>query len=302
MTTQPIVTENYDFKDIFPTCVNDFHTHTTNSTTNVESKIGNTCSVNVKSLNFDEYYRYFFVSNCKQLLLYLNYIKNKNSTTEISRGCKYFNYRLKYLLNIYNCPEKSTVKAYNKMIIKENENIYYNISNICELYIKDISDDIFQNFEKLNDLYNAFILQSEKCPKNSTCFTKYTNYSKNCENLNNNSYCQVLNSFKLLYIQDTVNEHIHKEASEFTESSSLIHIRAAFLTITFTIFALSLIIFIFHKNTSYRSYLQKLLVKIRRFINKKDEEYLIFLDSLESPYKPSIDKDYTIEYSSVHYS
>ncbi|GAW84436.1 variable surface protein [Plasmodium gonderi] len=302
MTTQPAVAENYDFKDIFPTCLNDFHTHTTNSKTNVESQIGNTCSVTANSLNFHQHYRYFFVSKCKELLLYLNYIKNKNSTTEIAPGCKYFNYKLKYLLNIYKCPEQSTEKAYKKMIIEQNEETYFNVSNICETYIKDLSDDTFQKFEKLNDLYNAFILQRRNCPKNSTCFKKYTDYSETCENLNKNSYCHVLNSFKLLYIQDSVNEYIHKEAYEHSQSSLFIHIRAAFLTIIFSIFTITLIIFIFYKNTSYRSYLEQLLVKIRRFFNKKDEEYLIYFDSLESPYKPSIDKDYSIEYSSVDYS
>ncbi|GAW84404.1 variable surface protein [Plasmodium gonderi] len=300
MNTQTVLTENYDFKDIFPTCLNDFRTHRTNITNNVEFKIGNTCSVTAHSLKFNPDYREFFVSNCKNLLLYLYYIKNNKTTTDEEPSCKYFNYRLKYLLNTYKCPEKSTEKAYKTMIIKDNENTYFNISNICQLYIKDLSDDTFQKFENLNELYSIFKQAEGTCTKNTRCFNKYMNYSVDCDNSNNSSYCQILNKFKFLYILDTVIEPINKNISESTHSSTLIHIRAAFLTITFMTFLISTSIFILYKYTSYRSYSPPVLVKIKRLFNKKDEEYSTLLDSFKCAYNTSIDNDYRIEYSSVN--
>ncbi|GAW84533.1 variable surface protein [Plasmodium gonderi] len=270
MATNPVVKEDFDFKDIFPTCLYDFNTYSSKAI-NDDYKLDNTCSMIMMLLEPRRGISESYIAACRELVLYLDYIKTKRSSTLI----KYIH--LTYLIHVLH-------------------------------YVKEFTDDTFQKFENLNNLYNTFMQKKENCPMKSECFNKYTQIFKVCENMNNSNYCQVLNSFKIQYIQNSVNEPVRKEASELPYSSSLTHIRAAFLILTFMTFAISTTILILYKvknkfslyniykiyYTTYRSYLRPLLVNIKRLFNKKDEEYLTLLDSFEYAYNASIDNDYRI--------
>ncbi|GAW84604.1 variable surface protein [Plasmodium gonderi] len=259
MSSTPGVNEDFDFKDIFPTCLKSFNMHSSEAI-NDDYILKNTCTMIIMYLERRQGISESFIAKCKELVLYLDYIENNLPLNNIKPCCNYFNFKLKYLLNHYYCPDKSTQNAYNIIINQKVQKNFRSVPKVCQQYIDELTVDNFENFNDLNKLYNSLkILGSDTyiCPYNNEYFNKYTNLLNKWQDVKQASFCTVLDLFKLEYIKENEADPQNKDVSEHTHSqidvsgpiysSMLTHTRETFLTITIITFAISTIIFILYK-------------------------------------------------------
>ncbi|GAW84558.1 variable surface protein [Plasmodium gonderi] len=286
--------ENFVFSGIFPVCLEDIKMVIRNiDYSPLYYTYQNNCNHYGIKLAIDNPK---FLTYCMHLSFYLDHIKKESSDNK-EASCKYFNYILKYFVRDINPSCKVERECYNRMINAKYANIE-GMSDICLQYVINFNDDTFQKFDNLYNLYNTLINNGDTCLSNSTCFNKYTEVSSSCQDGKKGNFCKVLQSFKELYINDGENEQ--KEDSEIMYTSTGTYIRMIFLSLSFSTFVISLIVFILYKYTPSSSYLKPMIMKLKRIFNKKNDEYLTLLDPFEYTYKNSIDQDYRIEYSSVY--
>ncbi|GAW84292.1 variable surface protein [Plasmodium gonderi] len=300
-----IASDDFNYMEIFPTCINEFNRAKSNNTYSWLNDAYNQCTQIKWKLNIegDSFNRY-----CTDLIYYLNYI-NDNLGINKNANCKYFNYLLKYITDKFKVICDGEENCYEEMI-KSNISNIPGMPNTCVQYVKNINNDTFEILKKLDKLYESLkLLGTEKytCPYDSECYDIYKELSKKCTNESNKNFCELLEKFKNIHVndvddvddegdvgdvddEDDVDDLDIVDVVKRTHSSSYKHIRAIFLTLTFTIFY-----------TPYGSVLHEVLRKLKKLFMKNNKERLSLLDSCERSYNNSIEHGYRIEYGSEDY-
>ncbi|GAW84271.1 variable surface protein [Plasmodium gonderi] len=293
--------EYFDFKNIFPACYDDFNANIINDSSFDNHTIKNTCNGITNHLKINQNTRSIFKSDCRYLILYLDYIEKNEFTVDIKAYCKYFNYKLKEILELYKCSFKDTKNVYEKMISIGNNSQHKKVANICITDFEDLDEGNFNVLHKLNELYYTFRSKSNTCISNSDCFKSYIQLSDICDQGKNKSLCELLNKFKKENMKYMKNAESKEESPTVSYHSYVISARTIILTLFIISFTILMIIFFLYKvkyninYTSYRSFLQQILWMFRRTLNKKNKDNLKIMHSFELTYNNLIDNNYQID-------
>ncbi|GAW84554.1 variable surface protein [Plasmodium gonderi] len=296
---------------IFPTFLYIYDFITRNVSNNVDHKLGNTCNIIASNLQINGYYKGMFISNCKELISYLEYINGQKEFIDIKPSCNYFNFKLKAALEYYDCSVKSTKDAYEKMIsageIKQNKSV----SNICVNYVKDLDDITVSILEKLNKLYISFIKNKNICSPHSNCYDIYMELSENYKNWNNISFHELLYRFKEENMKYIITVNPLPKKSEIIDCSSSKKTRIIILASYIVPISILTIIFFLHKVRNkfnlfiykiYCSFLQPLARMLSNIMNKKNCHKLNLRDSFTTTHNNLIDDKFRMSYNSLDYN
>ncbi|SBS80921.1 PIR Superfamily Protein [Plasmodium ovale curtisi] len=88
----------------------------------------------------------------KKFMNYLTVLKGEHNKQNTAGGCKYLYYWIYYILTDKKKPPKYISAFYEKLL--ENYSSYE--EDICKSYKESISEVIYENLNKLNDLYDKF--------------------------------------------------------------------------------------------------------------------------------------------------
>ncbi|GAW84602.1 variable surface protein [Plasmodium gonderi] len=295
------ITLKDDLKGIFPTCMDDFDTHSRHVEKINVGKNENTCIVITRLLGVTRFYSLCFISQCKELIHYLDYINNAESDI-IKPSCVYFNYKLKVLLKYYKSPKKIN-DAYDIMINTGSTRSSAIVSNICKGKHVDLDDGTFFILDKLNKLYHIVKNKIDVFPFSSDCYNIYMDLSNICDKGKNVSFHELLNDFKHKYIKHEqvviaqlgVHEVLHYT---FGKHERIIILVLCIIPVTIIMITFFMYKFKYKYNT-YGSFLQLVLIKLRRILNRKKEDYLIIVNSFEETYNEFIRNEYHISNSSL---
>ncbi|GAW84520.1 variable surface protein [Plasmodium gonderi] len=326
----------FNFQNIFPQCRYDIngieYRELKNPWYNLCSP---TCNDFQKRINVSSDVSFYFHKSCIILCMYLKHIQINKSSSHVKEKacCKYFYYKLKELIKNYRGTCTTTKECYEKMRIKENQG-RMDIPNICvsHLYgIDDINDDTYEKFQylqKLYDIEDKFNKTWVDCPTANKIINEYISYSEKNKNVNNNqSFREELNKVNVRYNayrnkksncfpsrkpshsslesgKDTgaiIGTDTYTKSASFTDIEAYAAIHRGTSTVTgvsvLTITIL-MIIFFLYKYTSYGSFLQSIVRKLRRRMKKKYDNSLNIKDSFDKTYTNLNKSNYRIAYYS----
>ncbi|GAW84208.1 variable surface protein [Plasmodium gonderi] len=289
------ISKDFKFDVIFPNCMTDYEKY---------------------KLKFDERYRSIpevlcnnikadlgqctntsnFMTDCKTLIFYLDYVHNISSSSNIGPCCNYFNYILKQSLKELNCTEQSSRFAYEKINNRIIGSSFNHAHNICMTNFESLHDNLYSLLDELNELYRSFLTKSEGCANHSECYKKYMKLLLEYGNIENHSFHELLDKFKyenMQYMSD-IQERLKLH-------ESLKNARIIILTLIIIPFTLSMITFFLYKFTPYGLILQSSIWKIWRVWNRKNKDHLNIMDSSELIYNIFRDNKYKKECTSLGY-
>ncbi|SBT73353.1 Plasmodium vivax Vir protein, putative [Plasmodium ovale] len=136
---------------------------------------------------------------CKQIFAYLNHLEKQYKSSYVPAGCKYLNYWLYCELIKDNVSSYNTLFLYRKFLDKYIEKIGDD-PNICEGYIEDINEDIYNKVKKILELYERFnIFKDTKksfatthCTDAKECANTYSALIEECHKYGNTYFCEAL--------------------------------------------------------------------------------------------------------------
>ncbi|GAW84432.1 variable surface protein [Plasmodium gonderi] len=305
----------FNFKNIFPTCLDDYNNNISNSSREINSKRENECITITNILGFHNS-KDTFMPNCKDIIIYLDYIDNNSSSFDINPSCKYFNYKLKKLLSSHKSNIQSTKVFYNNMINITNSRIYKNVPGICMNYFDELDDSTFTILDKLNNLYSILKRNGNECPTESECYEKFMELSNIYGRVNNESLREILSNFRkenikiIENIENVVQVNSKKEVHAVSHHTSGINARTIILftihVITEKLYKISntpiniyIKIFLNYQYTSYVSFLHPISSIIRIMWNRKNKTDIKLFDSFENNYEELIDKRSQISYNAL---
>ncbi|GAW83968.1 variable surface protein [Plasmodium gonderi] len=198
----------FNFKDIFPKCMNDFNKHAKDKKHKPYDDYSNYCNkLSIKkacNINGQDYNR-----SCMDILYYLNYININISKDEayLEQGCKYLHYKLKDLFEKFKCPCNDPKICYNEMKnLSEslNFNMISNLLGHCSDYPIDLNEDILQMFKDidiLNDKYNIFVSTQAPNVSKFEALRQHIQYLEKYKSNNNTTFISLLEYFNNSFIQ-----------------------------------------------------------------------------------------------------
>ncbi|GAW84425.1 variable surface protein [Plasmodium gonderi] len=291
------VDEGFDFKDIFPTCMEKYNSATAFDKIQSRNVYIKLCEEISKKLNINNFN---FNISCKDLSSYLESIIN----TEKVACCKYFSYRLKDELEGLNPSCGGEKECYKKM--KEaKDSTNKTLSNACKEHVVDLKDGTHYIMNELNLLYNYFKDAKNNSYNNSNQFT--CTFVKEClkiynklleinRGINNISLNEVLKMFKQEY-----DKHYDKFVYCLSFSKIIHYTSWAFGGTFILTVAISVTIYIWYMYTPYASYLQQIILKLKKILNKKSNNVKNLTNSFEITYKNLIDENYMVSNNSADY-
>ncbi|GAW84004.1 variable surface protein [Plasmodium gonderi] len=302
-----------------------------------------------------------FTVDCRRLSILLDNMKlllNRNHHNKIY-FCIYFGYKMHELLKKYNCTIKSPTVAYDYMMKAYKYRFNTIIPKICKDYFVDLSHETYENFKKLDELYNRFYLfknSNHSCSHAEYCSTEYKKLLRTISSEQNMDFHDLLYEFIYHYekymqklnvckstpqtlpplpeqdrsrvistepmtvnvIRDKISkievsginemegtgENMLKMISE--RKKTLDKARLSPHTGTETtlssgmivlFFSVLIILFILYKYTTFGSYFNPRMRKIKRKIKKRNKENINNMDSYKLAYNNPNDNCYHIEYS-----
>ncbi|GAB69407.1 hypothetical protein PCYB_001550 [Plasmodium cynomolgi strain B] len=213
-----------------------------------------------------------FIKFCTNAASYITYSKY-NSNVNIFAFCEYTNYWFYGML-------KSTDKiTYNQTsFIKFLDDV--DIIQYCKDHAEAIDEHKYSYLKKLDELYENFYIFKQKsstddhnrCGKGEICAQEYKKLEGTCLGNGNNSFCNELEKFRVLF-----NNHLEsiikcKNIEELPSFQS----SALASTVLLPVSVISVIIFfsfIAYKYTPFGSWINPKLMKQKRYINKLLQEY-----------------------------
>ncbi|GAW84091.1 variable surface protein [Plasmodium gonderi] len=199
--------EDFNFKELFPTCMNVYDELAKNKPRPYDSNLNEPYKNIRKKLNV-ETQDGKFISHCKELINYLYYIKDKQNS-DVKKRCNYLNYMLKHVLKTSKCNDKNSKTFYDKIIGEREISYIMNSSNVCECFIQDLDNNIFSVLLELNGLYEIISKPGLKSYKNKYCYDMYKEISGIYDNSNNECLRRVVKNFKkenMAYFPESINE------------------------------------------------------------------------------------------------
>ncbi|SBT73455.1 hypothetical protein POWCR01_000117900 [Plasmodium ovale] len=142
-------------------------------------------------------------STCYKVLMFLNYLEQRNNPHYIVSGCRFLNY---WLYNNDELKEKNTFNAVNFYESLKGRNHHYFYNDLCGGNIEHISEEIIANIRMLIELHEKFdkIVPTKEpldyiCEQTLACANLYGTYMKEfCVDINN-VFCVELENFKPKY-------------------------------------------------------------------------------------------------------
>ncbi|GAW83967.1 variable surface protein [Plasmodium gonderi] len=308
MSTPANKKTEFNFKNIFPICSEDYNKHSRNQSKENSTELMNSCSAITATLGFSQNHE-SFVPNCKDLIIYLDYIQSKPPLSDINARCKYFNYKLKQILNSQKYNKLGTKSAYTNMITITNSINHKKVPDICKNYVDDLDDSTFEILEALDNLYDYLKGQGNKCNFHSECYVKYMELSSKYVGVHNRSLRELLSNFKDEYIEnreDVDTRNIpqvtsNQELPAVSHHTSGINARAIILVLLILSFTTLIIIFFLYKYTSYVSSLHSIASIIRKIRKRKNKKDIKLLNSFENDNEELINKSSQISYNPLQY-
>ncbi|KMZ95069.1 hypothetical protein PVMG_05596 [Plasmodium vivax Mauritania I] len=206
----------------------------------------------------------FNEQDCKAVMRYLNDLVDKINNNNIEKRCMYLYYWLYY--NFFQKEKliSETLLLYNRLIDDFNT---YNATSPCPKYINGISRFIFDEAEKLIELYTNFNKLNEihklpedaycECAKN--CANSYMDYIKECDKYINKDFCNELENFRIEYNEymSSVNKcpNVNKNLPSYKKFNiqlitlipcSLIMLTSVIFFILYKVIIISLNIYMFY--------------------------------------------------------
>ncbi|SBT85584.1 PIR protein [Plasmodium malariae] len=217
-----------------------------------------------------------FITACQEIGRYLIEIKDKYYSDRFKR-CKYLKYRIN---SDNNYKDHRWFDAYKEVSsIKEN---------ICAQELKVIDSNVLAKLTELYNLYenfNNFNIEKDQitmnCESARKCYEFYNKHYKDCDESNNDDFCEELKNFKEVY-EDTMSnvtscpdvpQQLPPKKRDFVILSSLT--TAVVLLASFTLFFL-------YKFTPIKSFLRNRLQKKKISELREVEEKTI--ESIKNTY------------------
>ncbi|GAW84282.1 variable surface protein [Plasmodium gonderi] len=295
----------FDFRNIFPQCRYDFNGLEYGTLRKPWlNYCSPTCNDFQHRINVSNGVSVIFQTPCILLCMYLKYIQIHESSSyfKVKASCKYFYYKLKELMKNYGGNCKSTKDCYEKMRVKRELVTRMTVPDVCVRHLNDI-DDIdddtyhkFQYLQKLYDIQDKFTHPRVSCHIVKRTIKDYENHYKVYNNVNNNQ------SFKEEFekVHPQYNDYRQKRSECFSSPERLYSSSEAgastFTGIGVLTIAISIIIFILFKYTSYGSFLQLIVRKLRRRMKKKYEHNSYLKDTFDRAYPNSNQRNCRITY------
>ncbi|GAW84452.1 variable surface protein [Plasmodium gonderi] len=297
---------HFNFMNIFPTCLDQYNNHTKNLPGEDNLKLQQPCMTITNIFNFLQS-KESFMPKCEELIIYLDYINSISTTSDIEPCCKYFNYKLKQILNFQKNYTEGTKVAYRRMTTITNSITYKNFPDICKNHVDDIDEKTFKILETLDNLYSILKRDGNKCPSETECYEKFMELSKICDTLNNDSLHDLLSNFKkenIKIIEDTKNMvqvNSKQEVHAVSHHTSGINPRTIILVLFTISFTTLMITFFLYKYTPSVSFLHSIACIIRRMCKRKDKQNIKLLISFENDNEELVNESSQISYNAIQY-
>ncbi|GAW83982.1 variable surface protein [Plasmodium gonderi] len=299
------VDKDFDFKDIFPTCMNDYYSATQgineedldkpfeklqekkksyyDSCTEIDKKIVNSQGT--------------FIVDCQNLSLYLDHIKT-NTRNNQKASCIYFSYKLKDFLKRKGATCGGEKNCYEIMKNKA-KNDHMVLFDICKDHVVDISDSTYYIMEKLIHLYDQclFLTYDNDCNYGIECYEIYRDLLLISQNGNNNSFKDVLENFKDKYNSEMKTRTGCESVPKILHSHYGGYARKAFLASFLVIILISITTFILYKYTKYSIYLQPFVLRLQ--ILWRNQDGVSKLSNLFETENTKLTHKYNILYNSL---
>ncbi|SBT31156.1 PIR Superfamily Protein [Plasmodium ovale wallikeri] len=142
-------------------------------------------------------------NRCTQIVNYLNYLDSYDESY-ICEGCKYLNYLLYNEIHKKLGHGHNILQFYDKL--KDSYDYYFN-TYIFDIYVKEISEDIFQKIQNLIELYDHFKkiksaniqIIGETCKNAQSFANAYLLHVKKCYESYDKDFCAELEKFRDQY-------------------------------------------------------------------------------------------------------
>ncbi|SBT74195.1 Plasmodium vivax Vir protein, putative [Plasmodium ovale] len=233
-------------------------------------------------------------NKCMQIVQYLIYL-DSYSEKYISEGCKYLDYWLYDESHQKHKHKKVTLKFYESLNDSYGDSIFR--QNICDGSIIDINERIFENIEKLIELYEKFNkfknneapLTGEGCINAKDCVSSYTLQAKKCRETDDNDFCTELEKFRNIYNTRMKNVTSCADLLTFLPSAKNTNLVIILIPII-VILVIPFISFILYK------WLRTRIRREKGMLNNAYPEYLDVQYNSERTNTYAEDKMYNIEY------
>ncbi|GAW83932.1 variable surface protein [Plasmodium gonderi] len=295
-----VLDKNFNFKDIFTKCKDEF-----NNPTPPDREVTTLCNL-IRSRFFDS--NDSIIAYCQKFYKYLDLIKLKNNSDQYSY-CKYFNFILKDILTKFKFPCNGEKQCYQNIIRIEHKG--KKISNTCQDYVDDLDNDTFYILKNLDQLYSDFKALEEdptNCSSSSKCYNKYRDLLSICQKGKSRNFCEELREFRQKY-NDHMKTALYCPCFPKILYDYYVNMTTVILSTLIITFVISFIMLILYRvngklifYTQYGSCFHQRMRNIKRLWNKKSNMNLNLMHLCEISCKQLMDKSYKISYDSLDHS
>ncbi|GAW84499.1 variable surface protein [Plasmodium gonderi] len=286
---------NFDFSKIFPTCFYEYYIQT-RIPRGDDKAIKNKCQHFRSNVGVSEN-KQNFLSYCKDLFNYIDYVIKKSFIMDIKSNCIYLNFELNYAQKYYGFSKKNTKDNFESMINVKENTIYKSMYDTCAVHINDLDDDTFSKIDKLSELNKIFYSNNFTCLRSSDCYKKYKELVQMSENYNNTSFHKLLKRFKEENMEYLIDLFPISQICEITPCSSRTSSGIIIITLLIVSFTTLIITCFLHKYTIYRTFLQPMISKLRRKFNKNNKDYISLIDTYETEFDRLSENKHQVSYT-----